>query len=49
MQSLIYLNAGVEPNHDLDGFLYLAVAKIKRQSSGNLEFDCQFYSADLAY
>ena len=33
---------GIEPNHELDGFLYLPVAKVKRQSSGNFEFDRKF-------
>jgi type VI secretion system protein ImpJ len=36
------LESGIEPNHELDGFLYLAVAKVKRQSSGNFEFDAKF-------
>jgi type VI secretion system protein ImpJ len=36
------LESGTEPNHELDGFLYLAVAKVKRQSSGNFEFDSKF-------
>ena len=33
---------GIEPNHELDGFLYLPVAKVKRQSSGNFELDHKF-------
>lgn len=36
------LEANVEPNQELDGFLYLALAKIKRQSSGQFEFDRHF-------
>lgn len=31
-----------EPDHQLDGFLYLPVAKVKRQSSGNFELDRKF-------
>lgn len=31
-----------QPNHELDGFLYLPVGKIKRQSSGNFEIDHKF-------
>nr|MBP8207515.1 type VI secretion system baseplate subunit TssK [Acinetobacter sp.] len=29
--------SSIEPNHELDGFLYLPVAKVKRQSSGSFE------------
>ena len=36
------LDANIEPNQELDGFLYLALAKIKRQSSGQFEFDRHF-------
>jgi len=36
------LESGTEPNHELDGFLYLAIAKVKCQSSGNFEFDSKF-------
>ncbi len=36
------LEADANPNHDLDGFLYLAVGKIKRQSSGSFELDYKF-------
>ena len=31
-----------DPNHDLDGFLYLAIGKIKRQSSGSFELDAKY-------
>lgn len=30
------------PNHELDGFIYLPVGKLKRQSSGNFELDQKF-------
>ena len=36
------LEADINPNHDLDGFLYLPVGKIKRQSSGSFELDYKF-------
>ncbi|OTG85218.1 type VI secretion system baseplate subunit TssK [Acinetobacter sp. ANC 4648] len=36
------LDINSDPNHDLDGFLYLPVGKIKRQSSGNFELDYKF-------
>lgn len=36
------LDANVDPNHDLDGFLYLPIGKIKRQSSGSFEIDAKF-------
>ncbi|MDN5646068.1 MAG: type VI secretion system baseplate subunit TssK, partial [Acinetobacter sp.] len=36
------LEVNAEPNQELDGFLYLALAKIKRQSSGQFEFDRHF-------
>ena len=32
----------VDPNQDLDGFLYLVIGKIKRLSSGNFEIDAKF-------
>jgi len=34
--------SSIEPNHELDGFLYLPVAKVKRQSSGSFELDHKF-------
>lgn len=36
------LESEVDPNHDLDGFLYLPIGKIKRQSSGSFELDFKF-------
>ena len=36
------LDVNIEPNHELDGFIYLPIGKIKRQSSGNFEFDHKF-------
>lgn len=32
----------IDPNHDLDGFLYLPIGKIKRHSSGTFELDHRF-------
>ena len=36
------LESEIDPNHDLDGFLYLPIGKIKRQSSGAFELDYKF-------
>lgn len=36
------IEVNTDPNHDLDGFLYLPVGKIKRQSSGHFELDHKF-------
>ena len=36
------LDAQFEPNHEMDGFIYLPVAKIKRHSSGHFEFERKF-------
>ena len=36
------LESEIDPNHDLDGFLYLPIGKIKRQSSGSFELDHKF-------
>ncbi|NHC04895.1 type VI secretion system baseplate subunit TssK [Acinetobacter sp. 187] len=36
------LESEIDPNHDLDGFLYLSIGKIKRQSSGSFELDFKF-------
>ncbi|OTG63794.1 hypothetical protein B9T28_12445 [Acinetobacter silvestris] len=36
------LDINSDPNHDLDGFLYLPIGKIKRQSSGSFELDYKF-------
>ncbi|QIO07585.1 type VI secretion system baseplate subunit TssK [Acinetobacter lanii] len=36
------LESEIDPNHDLDGFLYLPIGKIKRQSSGSFELDFKF-------
>lgn len=32
----------INPNHDLDGFLYLPIGKVKRHSSGTFELDHRF-------
>ncbi|WP_445114514.1 type VI secretion system baseplate subunit TssK [Acinetobacter sp. WZC-1] len=40
--ALKLLEVGTDPNHDLDGFLYLPVGRIKRHSSGNFELDHKF-------
>lgn len=36
------IEVNTDPNHDLDGFLYLPIGKIKRQSSGHFELDHKF-------
>ena len=36
------IESEVDPNHDLDGFLYLPIGKIKRHSSGSFELDNRF-------
>lgn len=36
------LDSQVDPNHDLDGYLYLPIGKIKRHSSGTFELDHKF-------
>lgn len=36
------LEINTDPNHSLDGTLYLPIAKIKRQNSGQFEIDSQF-------
>ncbi|SPL71971.1 type VI secretion system baseplate subunit TssK [Acinetobacter stercoris] len=36
------LDVNVNPNHELDGFLYLPIGRIKRLSSGNFELDQKF-------
>jgi len=36
------LDANSNPDHNLDGFLYLPIGKIKRQSSGAFEIDRKF-------
>ena len=36
------LDSQIDPNHDLDGYLYLPIGKIKRHSSGSFELDQQF-------
>lgn len=36
------LDSQVDPNHDMDGYLYLPIGKIKRHSSGSFELDHKF-------
>ena len=36
------LESQIDPNHDMDGFLYLPIGKIKRHSAGNFELDYKF-------
>lgn len=36
------LEPHLQPTQNLDGYLYLAIAKVKRQSSGNFELDNRF-------
>lgn len=36
------LDMNETPNHELDGFLYLPIGKVKRHSSGNFELDHKF-------
>lgn len=36
------IDSQVDANHDLDGFLYMPIGKIKRQSSGAFEIDYRF-------
>ncbi|NHB59153.1 type VI secretion system baseplate subunit TssK [Acinetobacter shaoyimingii] len=36
------IESEIDPNHDLDGFLYLPIGKIKRHSSGSFELDHRF-------
>lgn len=36
------ISSEIDPQHQLDGFLYLPIAKIKRHNSGNFELDHKF-------
>ena len=36
------LEVNADPSHEVDGFLYLPIAKIKRKNSGNFELDQHF-------
>lgn len=36
------LDINLDQNHELDGFIYMPIGKIKRQSSGNFELDYNF-------
>lgn len=36
------LDMAIDPQHDLDGFLYLPIGRIKRHSSGSFELDRKF-------